>query len=176
MTRARVRLIATLMTIGFTICAQSVLAATRDAVLLRGRSQVLHLYGERGGVPVIVSSGDGGWLHDRRDAPRDAMQGLFVHLLSWAKNEGYQQFALGMAPLSGFQDSPVAPFWTRMARLLYDHGEPVYPFRGLRAYKQKFDPEWVPQYLAYPGGLRLPLLLADVAILIAGGYRRVFLK
>lgn len=115
-------------------------------------------------------------MRHRRDAPRDAMQGLFVHLLCWAKNEGYQQFALGMAPLSGFQDSPVAPFWTRTARLLYDHGEAVYHFRGLRAYKQKFDPEWVPQYLAYPGGLRLPLLLADVAILIAGGYRRVFLK
>lgn len=51
------------MAIGFTICAQSVLAGTRDTVLLRGRSQVLHLYGERGAVPVIVASGDGGWLH-----------------------------------------------------------------------------------------------------------------
>jgi phosphatidylglycerol lysyltransferase len=112
----------------------------------------------------------------RRDAPRDAMQGLFVHLLLWAKAEGYRQFALGMAPLSGFEDSPVAPFWNRMAKLLYDHGESVYNFHGLRAYKEKFDPVWEPQYLAYPRGLRLPLICADVAALIAGGYRRIFLK
>jgi phosphatidylglycerol lysyltransferase len=112
----------------------------------------------------------------RRTAPRDAMQGLFVHLLMWAKAEGYQRFGLGMAPLSGFQQSPVAPFWNRLARLLYRHGGSVYNFQGLRAYKDKFDPVWEPQYLAYPGGPRLPLILADVAALIAGGYRRIFIK
>jgi phosphatidylglycerol lysyltransferase len=115
-------------------------------------------------------------MRHRRDAPRDAMQGLFVHLMQWAKAEGFQQFALGMAPLSGFEESPVAPFWNRLATLLYQHGESIYNFQGLRAYKQKFDPVWEPQYLAYPGGLRLPLILADVAALIAGGYRRIFLK
>jgi alpha-beta hydrolase superfamily lysophospholipase len=35
----------------------------RDAISIRGRPQVLHLYGARGNAPVIVSSGDGGWLH-----------------------------------------------------------------------------------------------------------------
>jgi len=35
-----------------------------DTVSLRGHRLVLHLYGERGsGDPVIVSSGDGGWMH-----------------------------------------------------------------------------------------------------------------
>jgi len=33
-------------------------------VTLRGRPQTLHLYGSRGsGVPILVSSGDGGWIH-----------------------------------------------------------------------------------------------------------------
>ena len=49
----------------------------------------------------------------------------------------------------------------------------VYNFQGLRAFKQKFDPEWTPKYLAYPGGLRLPVILADLAALVAGGYRRI---
>ena len=35
---------------------------------------------------------------------------------------------------------------------------------------------WEPRYLAYPGGLALPRVLADVSALIAGGYRRIFLK
>jgi fermentation-respiration switch protein FrsA (DUF1100 family) len=32
-------------------------------ILLRGHAQTLHLYGNRGGSPVIVSSGDAGWFH-----------------------------------------------------------------------------------------------------------------
>jgi hypothetical protein len=30
--------------------------------------------------------------------------------------------------------------------------------------------------LAYPGGLKLPRILADVSALVAGGYRAIFLK
>ena len=40
-----------------------------------------------------------------------------------------------------------------------------YNFQGLRAYKEKFNPMWEPRYLAYPGGLALPRILADVAAL-----------
>jgi len=36
---------------------------TRQTVTIRGRAQSLHVYGTRGGIPVIVSSGDGGWVH-----------------------------------------------------------------------------------------------------------------
>jgi phosphatidylglycerol lysyltransferase len=81
-----------------------------------------------------------------------------------------------MAPLSGFEASPVAPLWHRLATFLYQHGEAVYNFQGLRAYKEKFDPVWQPRYLAYPGGLHLPRILADAAALVAGGYRRILLK
>jgi lysylphosphatidylglycerol synthetase-like protein (DUF2156 family) len=49
-------------------------------------------------------------------------------------------------------------------------------FRGLRAYKDKFSPDWDPNYLAYPGGLRLPRILADVSALVAGGYRQIMFK
>ena len=106
-------------------------------------------------------------------APKDVMEALFVHLLLWGKEQGYRWFALGMAPLSGFETSPVAPLWNRLAAFLYEHGEAVYNFQGLRAYKEKFDPVWEPRYLAYPGGLRLPRILADVSALVAGGYRRI---
>jgi hypothetical protein len=34
-----------------------------DTIVLRGHPQILHLYGPRGGRPVVVSSGDGGWIH-----------------------------------------------------------------------------------------------------------------
>jgi phosphatidylglycerol lysyltransferase len=81
-----------------------------------------------------------------------------------------------VAPLSGLERSPVAPFWGRVGSFLYAHGEPFYPFRGLRAFKQKFRPQWKPRYLVYPGGLGLLRIVVDVSALIAGGYRRVVLK
>jgi phosphatidylglycerol lysyltransferase len=111
-----------------------------------------------------------------RDAPVSVMEVLFVHLLKWGHEQGYRRFMLGMAPLSGFEESPVAPLWNRLGAFLYQHGEAVYNFQGLRSYKEKFSPAWEPHYLAYPGGLRLPRILADVSALIAGGYGQIFRK
>ena len=40
-----------------------VAAQTRQTVAIRGHEQALYLYGSPRGAPVIVSSGDGGWMH-----------------------------------------------------------------------------------------------------------------
>jgi phosphatidylglycerol lysyltransferase len=112
----------------------------------------------------------------RREAPNGVMEGLTVSVMRWGKEHGYRSFSLGMAPLSGFERSPVAPFWTRLGSFLYAHGETFYNFQGLRAYKDKFHPTWQSRYLAHPGGLMLPRTLADVAALIAGGYVRILRK
>ena len=45
------------------VAVQQVFAQTTDRVVIRGRQQTVHLYGTRGADPVIVSSGDGGWIH-----------------------------------------------------------------------------------------------------------------
>ena len=115
-------------------------------------------------------------IRRRQDAPEEVMEALLVHLMVWGQRQGYRWFSLGMAPLSGFEQSPVAPFWNRLGSFLYKHGEAFYHFQGLRAFKQKFHPQWEPRYLAYPGGFRLPIILADVSALVAGGYRRVLFK
>lgn len=38
-------------------------AQTRQTISLRGHQQSLYIYGPPTGAPVIVSSGDGGWIH-----------------------------------------------------------------------------------------------------------------
>ena len=110
------------------------------------------------------------------DAPQGVMEGVLVSIMRWGQQQGYRWFSLGMAPLSGFESSAVAPLWNRLARFIYRHGEIVYGFQGLRAFKAHFEPVWAPRYLAYPGGLSLPRVLADTSAIIAGGYRRIFQK
>lgn len=54
-------------------------AQTAETITLRGHAQTLHLYGSRGGPPVVVSSGDGGWIHlAPHVAEVLAAQGFFV--------------------------------------------------------------------------------------------------
>ncbi|KRE88661.1 hypothetical protein ASG87_08765 [Frateuria sp. Soil773] len=103
------------------------------------------------------------------DAPAGIMDYLFVELMQWARGEGYRWFNLGMAPLSGLQNRRLAPLWMRFGALVFGRGERFYNFRGLHRYKDKFDPEWEPRYLAVPAGVALPVVLANVASLIAGG-------
>jgi len=106
-------------------------------------------------------------------APGGSMDFLFVSMMLWGKEQGYRQFSLGMAPLSGLEDRALAPLWTKLGARLYRHGEYFYNFQGLRQYKEKFAPEWRPRYLAAPGGLRLPLVLANVAALVSRGLKGV---
>jgi lysylphosphatidylglycerol synthetase-like protein (DUF2156 family) len=46
----------------------------------------------------------------------------------------------------------------------------------VRFYKQKFDPEWVPRYMAYQSALEWPVALANVSALIAGGWGSALLN
>ena len=109
----------------------------------------------------------------RDDAPKGSMDGLFMHLMLWGREQGYRWFSLGMAPLSGLQRGPLAKAWSRFGHWVFRYGEAFYNFQGVRAYKEKFNPEWQPRYLAYPGGLALAPVLADITALVAGGFRRI---
>jgi phosphatidylglycerol lysyltransferase len=105
-------------------------------------------------------------MRHRGDAPAGSMDYLFVHILQWAKDAGYRRFSLGIAPLSGIAGRRLAPAWARAAALVFNHGERFYGFRGLRAYKEKFDPDWEPRYIAGPGGIALVQALRDLSLLI----------
>ena len=115
-------------------------------------------------------------MRHRPEAPHGTMDFLFVHLMLWGKEAGYQWFNLGMAPFSGFDEGPEGPLWNRLASLLYRHGEYFYNFQGLRRYKEKFGPEWSPRYLAVPSGLALPRILTNIAALVSGGLKGVIAK
>jgi lysylphosphatidylglycerol synthetase-like protein (DUF2156 family) len=103
------------------------------------------------------------------DAPKNVMDYLFVELLQWGKTMGYGAFEFGMAPLAGLDDRPLAPIMSRVGRLLYERGEEIYNFQGVRRYKDKYDPVWQPRYIAAPHKWSIPFLLADISLLSSGG-------
>ncbi|MEC3947520.1 bifunctional lysylphosphatidylglycerol flippase/synthetase MprF [Sphingobium sp. HWE2-09] len=79
-------------------------------------------------------------MRHREAMPYGVMDFLFVRLMQWGQAQGYGWFNLGMAPLSGLEARRLAPLWSRLGGLLYQHGNAFYGFEGLRAYKEKFSP------------------------------------
>jgi hypothetical protein len=69
-----------LLLVWATLCLdQQANAQTRESVAIRGHPQTVNVYGQRGGRPVVVSSGDGGWLHlGPHVAEVLAVRGFFV--------------------------------------------------------------------------------------------------
>ena len=112
-------------------------------------------------------------MRQTKDAPEGVMDYLFTRLLEWGKNEGYRYFSFGMAPLAAVGELSGARVWERLAHLVFRHGEGLYNFQGLRAYKAKFNPQWVPRYMAYPEAWEWPFAAVQVSVLIAGGWRSV---
>lgn len=103
------------------------------------------------------------------EGPPRIMDFLFVELIRWGQEEGYGAFDFGMAPLSGLDDRPLAPTLSRVGRLIYDRGEEIYNFQGVRHYKSKYDPTWQPRFVAAPRKWSIPRLMADAGLLSSGG-------
>jgi phosphatidylglycerol lysyltransferase len=110
------------------------------------------------------------------DAPDNTMDYLFVKLILWGKENGHKYFSLGMAPLSGFEKRQFSPIWNKIGSFIFTHGEHFYNYKGLRDFKEKFNPVWSPKYIALPKGLKQVFALKDIAALISGGVKGIFSK
>ncbi|GIO32986.1 MULTISPECIES: bifunctional lysylphosphatidylglycerol flippase/synthetase MprF [Paenibacillus] len=106
-------------------------------------------------------------MRHRSGTPNGTMDYLFIKLLEWCKERGYQIFNLGNAPLSSVGESKSALREERLAALVFQYGGHWYGFKGLRRYKEKFAPEWEPRFLAYPNWVSLPVLTVDLVRLVS---------
>jgi phosphatidylglycerol lysyltransferase len=102
----------------------------------------------------------------RREVPNSTMDFIFIRLLIHFKEVGYRYFSFGVAPLAKVGSSPLSHKAERIAHFVYEHGQRLYSFEGLRKFKDKFDPAWEPKYLAYPQLMSLPALLVEISMMV----------
>lgn len=108
------------------------------------------------------------------DAEKGIMDFLFAELMFWGQSENYLWFSMGLAPLAGLEEFPLAPLWHKIGATLFDNGDKLYNFKGLREYKAKYAPSWESRYLATPGGMSLPFVLISITCVISGGWQGIF--
>jgi lysylphosphatidylglycerol synthetase-like protein (DUF2156 family) len=141
------------------------------AFLARGPVAIVRIKGQPVAFATIWTTHDKAWAaidlmrYHPEAAPPGTMDFLITEALLWAQGDGYGRFDLGMAPLSGLSDEPNAPLFARLGRLVYEQGGAFYNFDGLRKFKEKFEPDWEPRYLAAPGAWSMPLIIAEIALM-----------
>ncbi len=100
------------------------------------------------------------------DCPPGVMELLIVDSLAHFATRGRSGASLGGVPLArdpaAAQPAPDDRA-QRMLGWLYDHGGEVYDARGLFRFKDKFDPQWEPMWLAYPSRASLPKIAVAAA-------------
>jgi phosphatidylglycerol lysyltransferase len=99
------------------------------------------------------------------NSPHGTMDVLFIQIFKWAKENGYQNCSLGMAPLSNVGDCKYSFQSEKFIRLAYLHGNSMYNFKGLKEFKSKFASGWEPKYLAYRETF-LPVVIIHLLLLI----------
>lgn len=115
-------------------------------------------------------------MRSRSGAPPGTMHALLVDLIQWARDEGCDSVSLGMSPLAGVNPLGEGGRLQALRRSLTRFGGQFYNFEGLREFKQSFDPEWEPRYLATSPGIARSLVLAHLAALTSGGIAGMFRK
>ncbi|WP_185806892.1 phosphatidylglycerol lysyltransferase domain-containing protein [Bacillus salinus] len=104
-------------------------------------------------------------MRKHQESPAGTMDVMFVHILNWAKGNGYNSCSLGMAPLANVGQSKDAFFSEKLLRIAYEKGNKYYNFKGLFYFKTKFATNWEPKYVAYTKS-PFPVILLQLMMLI----------
>ena len=102
-------------------------------------------------------------MRKTKDAPNGVMDYIMVELFNYLKPQGVISVNLGLAPISGLNDPHTFP--ERSMKFAYEKIKSFSHYKGLRDYKEKFEPEWHNQYLIYEHDydlLKVPSVLAKV--------------
>lgn len=97
-------------------------------------------------------------MRHRTEIPPGTMDYLFAKTLLEAQQLHYERFNLGLSGLAGVGESSNDPTIERALHFIYANVGLAYNFKGLHAFKEKFNPDWSPRYLIYPNLASLPVV------------------
>lgn len=81
------------------------------------------------------------------DAPNGIMDFILVELFKYLREKQIRYVNLGFAPMSGLDDPHTFP--EKSMKFAYEKIRSFSHYKGLRDYKEKFDPTWYNKYLIY---------------------------
>lgn len=102
-------------------------------------------------------------IRKTKDAPNGVMDFILVELFKYLKEKQVNYVNLGFAPMSGLGDPHTFP--EKSMKFAYEKIRSFAHYKGLREYKEKFDPVWHNKYLIYQHDydlLQVPAALAKV--------------
>ncbi|CAN5327195.1 hypothetical protein BH11CYA1_BH11CYA1_21370 [soil metagenome] len=91
-------------------------------------------------------------MRHKENVPNGSMDFLFAKLLKELHAEGFKYFSLGLAALAGVGDEPDDSLEEKALHQVYEHLNRFFSYKGLRSYKEKFNPAWEERFLIYEGG------------------------
>lgn len=92
-------------------------------------------------------------IRKKNSAPNGAMDALLITLFEHFKQEGIRFVNLGMAPMSGI--TKVHNLGEEAINFAYKNIPNYKHYKGLRAFKEKFNPQWQDVFLLYNDDLQI---------------------
>ena len=102
-------------------------------------------------------------IRKTKDAPNGVMDFILIELFNYFRSKNITYVNLGFAPMSGLNDANTFP--EKSMKFAYDKIKSFAHYKGLREYKEKFDPVWNNKYLIYQHDydlLQVPTVLSNV--------------
>jgi phosphatidylglycerol lysyltransferase len=102
-------------------------------------------------------------MRKTNDAPGGVMDFILIELFNYLKSQNYRYVNLGFAPMSGLNDAHT--FKEKSMKFAYERIRSFSHYKGLREFKEKFDPVWYNKYLIYDQDydlLQVPAVLTKV--------------
>jgi phosphatidylglycerol lysyltransferase len=102
-------------------------------------------------------------MRKTQDAPNGVMDFILIELFNYLKSQNIGFINIGFAPMSGINDPHKFP--ERSMKFAYEKIRSFAHYKGMRDYKEKFEPQWYNKYLIYQHDydlLQIPTALARV--------------
>ncbi len=102
-------------------------------------------------------------IRKTKDAPNGIMDFMMIELINYLKRENYKLLNIGFAPMSGLNDPH--SFTEKSMKFAYEKIRSFSHYKGLREYKEKFEPEWHNKYLIFQHDfdlVQIPSILTKV--------------